>query len=55
MYIISVLFVLFMLVMCIRIDLQVLKIWDFGSTLKSRGAKPSQVEQTAWELHKGVP
>ncbi len=41
MYIISVLFVLFLLVMCIWIDLQVLQIWDFGSTFKSRRAKPS--------------
>jgi hypothetical protein len=38
-YIVSVLFVLFFLVMHIWIDLQVLKIWDLGSTLKSGRAK----------------
>jgi hypothetical protein len=41
-YIILVLFVLFLLVMRIWVDLQVLKIWDLGSTLKSGQAKLSQ-------------
>jgi hypothetical protein len=41
-YIILVIFVLFLLVMCIWVDLQVLEIWDFGSTLKYRQAKLSQ-------------
>jgi hypothetical protein len=44
MYIISVLFVLFLLVMRILVDLQVLKIWDLGSTLISKHAKPSQAK-----------
>jgi hypothetical protein len=46
-YIILVLFVL-LLVMHIWVDLQVLQIWDFGSTLKSKksAAKPSQA--AAW-------
>ncbi len=35
---------LFLLVMCIWGDLQVLKIWDYGSTLKSRKVKPSQAK-----------
>jgi hypothetical protein len=47
MCIILVLFVLFLPVICIWVDLQVPEIWDFGSTLKSRQAtlsraKPSQ-------------
>ncbi len=41
---ILVLFGLFLPVMCIRVDLQVLKIWDFRSTLKSRQAKFSQAK-----------
>ncbi len=45
MYAISVLFELFLLVMCIQVDLQVLKIWDLGSILnvvRLDLAKPSQ-------------
>jgi hypothetical protein len=44
MYIILVLFVLFLLVMCIWGDLQVLEIWDSGSTFNSGHAKPSQAK-----------
>jgi hypothetical protein len=54
-YTISVPFVLFLLVMCIWIDLQVLKIWDFGSTFKSRRVKPNHEKPTAWEASKDVP
>jgi hypothetical protein len=43
-YVISVLFVFFLFVMRISIDLQALKIWDFGSTLKSGQAKHSQAK-----------
>jgi hypothetical protein len=43
------LFVLFLLVMRIWIDLQVLKIWEFGSTLESRRVNPSQDKLAAWE------
>jgi hypothetical protein len=42
-----VLFVLFLLVVCICLDLQVFKIWDFGSNVGSREAKlakPSQAK-----------
>jgi hypothetical protein len=44
MCVVSVLFVLCLLVMHIWIDSQVLMIWDFGSTLKSGQAKPSQAK-----------
>ncbi len=54
-YVFSMLFVLFFLVMCIWIDLQVLKIRDFGSTLTSQQAEPSQAKPTAWEAYKGIP
>ncbi len=50
----SVLFVLFLLVMRIWVDLQVLEIWDFGSTLKSRQAKPSQAKPS-WQHWNGKP
>jgi hypothetical protein len=43
-YIISVLFVLFLVVMRFWIDLQVFKVWDFGSSLKSGWAKPAAGE-----------
>jgi hypothetical protein len=43
-YIVLVLFVLFLLVMCIWAGLQVLEICGFGSTLKSRQAKLSQAK-----------
>ncbi len=42
----------FMLVMCIWGELQVLEIWDFGSTLKSEQAKPSQASRV--EARQGV-
>ncbi len=45
-YIILVLLLLFLLVMRIWVNLQVLEIWDFGSTLKSRQAKLSQAKPT---------
>ncbi len=38
------LFVLFLLVLCIWVDLQVLKIYDFGPTDKSRQAKLSKAK-----------
>jgi hypothetical protein len=44
MYVLIVLFVLFLLVMCVGLDLQD-KIWDFGSMARSKQAewaKPSQ-------------
>jgi hypothetical protein len=41
-------------VMGIWVDLQVLKIWDLGSTLKSRRAKPSKAKPTAREADKGI-
>jgi hypothetical protein len=41
-YIILVLFVLLLLVMRIWVDLHTLDIWDFGSTLKYRQAKPAR-------------
>ncbi len=44
MCIILVLFVLFLPVICIWVDLQVPEIWDFGSTLKSRQAALSQAK-----------
>jgi hypothetical protein len=36
------------------IDLQLLKIWVFGSKFKSRRAKPSQAKPTTWEAYKGI-
>ncbi len=53
-YNISVFVVLFLLVMCIRIDLHMLKMCDFGH-MKSRRVKPSQAKPTAWEACKGIP
>jgi hypothetical protein len=53
-YIIYVLLVLFLLVMRIWVDLQVLKIWDFGYALKSRQAKLSQAKPALWEACQGI-
>jgi hypothetical protein len=50
--IVSVLFVLFLLVMYIWVDLQV-KILDLHLNLGQ--AKPSQAKLTAWEACKGIP
>jgi hypothetical protein len=55
MCVVSVLFVILLLVMRIWIDSQVLKIWDFGSTLKSGQVKPSQAKPTTLKARWGIP
>ncbi len=54
-YIILVLIVLILLLMHIWVDLQVLEIWDLGSTLKSRQAKLGQVQLRQAKLSQAKP